>query len=161
MLKATRCSPSWRTRLALSRDKSPSFRPPKRWNNSMAITALTSPSPRNSSRSLLGSPKLRWVRACRRRSGLPKAWPNAVSRVFRFPINSSQSNSIRRTAAGGGMESEYQADIGHDWNPSFVFHRQHNLAALPFHDEILRTNSFDIIDVSTTLKILDRKSTRL
>src|SRR6056297_266445 len=64
---------------ARNRERSPSGTSGRAWKSRSATTILSTPSPRNSSRSLFGLPQLRWVSASRSRSGRRKSCPSPLS----------------------------------------------------------------------------------
>src|SRR5512139_1702529 len=88
----------------------------------MAMTQLRTPSPMNSRRSLLGTPKLRCVNAVCNRARSAKECPSAAVSV---------DNAISGCSVGSRtLVIDHQADIGEQWYTFVVVERGDDLPAL-------------------------------
>src|SRR5688572_8342939 len=142
MARATSESAVSRTRLTFSRCRSPSGTSGNLPYSSSAITQPSTPSPRNSRRSLCGEPKLRCVSACASSAGSPKRCPRRRSSAG-WPATDAPP---RRLLLGGCPEIDVDPDIGDQRDFLAIGDRDHHSAAVLGDFEVGTLHRVDIVD---------------
>src|SRR5687767_11407342 len=150
MARATSESAVSRTRLTFSRCRSPSGTSGNLPYSSSAITQPSTPSPRNSSRSLCGEPKLRCVSACASSAGSPKRWPRRRSSAGWRPTDAPP----RGLLLGGCPEIDVDPDIGEQRNFLAIGGRNDDAAAVLGDLEIRALDRVDVVDGRPLVEIL-------
>src|SRR3954468_18795361 len=144
---ASWCRVSCLTRLARTRDRSPSGRSPS-FSYSMAATArLSTASPRNSRRSWCSAEKLRWVRACSSRPGRAKRCCSFGCRCAR--TGASPFTRAAGSFAGVGVLEQEERRTEHvDF---LVVGKGHHVAVAFLGDhQVLRGDGLEVVDIRGT-----------
>src|SRR3569623_3580338 len=143
-----------RARWARNRLSSPSSAWGKRSNNKSAMMKLSTPSPRNSRRSLLSLPTLRWVSAVASRAGCE----NGNRFVFENgPARRSRRPTLQLDAVI--VEARHHVEIGEQRHAFLVIDGDHRLAGSARHFDVVFFES-DVVDVEPTIDAaldLDRR----
>src|SRR5437016_5919715 len=154
---ATSASGSLLTTRARNRLRSPSEASGNMRYRWRAMTRLSTASPRNSSRSLLGPGALRWVRAAPNSPGSRGSWPRR-SRTQRTGDSFTLSLGASASDAHGLVEDHEDREVGEQRRLVVVGRLHHPRLAVAGDLDVLRRRVIDALDVKT---LLDRAADRL